>query len=258
MVLQMDLMPMSQTQTGTPYCGPLVAPEGLWVAWNVDPWLLATLGLSLTVAIVGMRRQALPGHRHVWALTIAYGGLVIAFVSPLCAATVALFAARSVHHIVLLSVVAPALAIALPLNRTLGGVGFGLTAGALLLWHIPSVYDAAWNHVAVYWVLQVALLGPAWLFWSAVLRPKARAEGVLLNALMVGGLAGIMGLIGAVLTFAPTGLYPQHLAGTDAFGLGLLADQQLAGLVMWVPGFLPLAALAFGIVARGWARGFAS
>ncbi|MDO9639908.1 MAG: cytochrome c oxidase assembly protein [Pseudotabrizicola sp.] len=254
----MDLMLTSQTIDATPYCGPLVAPAGLWSAWNTDPVLLASLGLALAVAVLWMRRHSEPGPRNTGALAIAFGGLIIAFVSPLCAATVALFAARSVHHIVLISVVAPALAIALPLGRAAGGIGFALTAGALLLWHIPAVYGAAWNSVGVYWLLQAALLGPAWLFWSAVLQPAARAERVFMDALLVGGLAGIMGLIGAVLTFAPTGLYPQHLVGSDAFGLSLLADQQLAGLIMWVPGFVPLAALAFRIIARGWARGFAS
>ncbi|TGD43942.1 cytochrome c oxidase assembly protein [Pseudotabrizicola sediminis] len=254
----MELTPLSQLEGSNPYCGPLVAPKGLLTAWNTDPLLLGTLCLALGVAVLWMRRTSMPGRSQNRALAIAFAGLIVAFVSPLCAATVALFAARSVHHILLISLVAPALAIALPLSRAAGGIGFALTAGAVLLWHIPSVYDAAWNSVAVYWLMQAALLGPAWLFWSAVLHPKRQAERVFMDALQVGALAGIMGLIGAVLTFAPTALYPQHLPGSDAYGLSLLADQQLAGLIMWVPGFLPLAALAFRIVARGWARGFAT
>ncbi|WP_246831418.1 cytochrome c oxidase assembly protein [Pseudotabrizicola formosa] len=254
----MKLMPLSQFEGSTPYCGPLVAPDGVWAAWNVDPVLLAGLGLGFGLALMAMKHRAISGPAQHRALAIAFAGLILAFVSPLCAATVALFAARSVHHILLISVIAPALAIALPLFHAAGRIGFILTAGAVLAWHVPSVYAAAWNSEALYWLMQAALLGPAWVFWSAVLRPKQQAEVVFMDALQIAALAGIMGLIGAVLTFAPTALYPLHLLGTEAYGLSLLADQQLAGLIMWVPGFLPLAALAFRICTRAWSRGFVS
>ncbi|MDO9526037.1 MAG: cytochrome c oxidase assembly protein, partial [Gemmobacter sp.] len=175
-----------------------------------------------------------------------------------CAATVALFAARSVHHLILLCVIAPALATAMAWRPIPAGVGLGLTSATLILWHVPAVYDAAWDSAQIYWTLQGALLLPAWMFWSAVLRPAARADTLFGHALLVGGLAGVMGLIGAVLTFAPVPLYPQHLVGTNAFGIGLLSDQQLAGLIMWVPGFLPIVAVSFWMLRRGWKQGFAA
>lgn len=241
----------------TPYCGPAVGPQDILYAWNGDLWLLTGLTAAAMLALwFRATNPASPARDR--AMMVGFAGLFLAFVSPLCAATVALFAARSVHHLVLICVVAPAFAIALPLRMLRGGVALGLTSAALVFWHVPAVYDAAWISTAVYWTLQAGLLLPAWMFWSAVLSPPAKADVLFGHALLVGGLAGVMGLIGAILTFVPRSLYPQHLTGTEAFGLTLLADQQLAGLIMWVPGFLPLAAVAFLMLRRGWKQGFSA
>ncbi|MFN4154328.1 MAG: cytochrome c oxidase assembly protein [Paracoccaceae bacterium] len=240
-----------------PYCGPLIAPDALITAWNGDPWLLAILVFAGMAALWQRSRAGLSVGQDR-ALMVAGAGLLVAFVSPLCAATVALFSARALHHVVLVSVVAPALAIALPWRALPAAVAMGLTSIALILWHLPGVYDAAWGNVAVYWLMQAALLLPAWLFWSAVLHPDQRAGGLFAHALSIGGLAAVMGFIGAVLTFAPMGLYAQHLVGAEAFGMTLLSDQQLAGLIMWVPGLLPLAGIAFWVLRRGWKQGFAA
>jgi cytochrome c oxidase assembly factor CtaG len=43
------------------------------------------------------------------------------------------------------------------------------------------------------------------------------------------------GILGALLTFAPTVLYPAYAERTAAWGLMPLEDQQLGGLIMWVP-----------------------
>lgn len=240
-----------------PYCGPLIAPGELLYAWNGDPWLMAALTIA-GLGVFWLRTRMQESVVRDRAFLVAAIGLVVAFVSPLCAATVALFSARALHHIVLVSVIAPALAVALPWRALPAAVAMGLTSIALIAWHVPAIYDAAWSHVPVYWILQGALLVPAWLFWSAVLRPVQTAEGLFAHALGIGGLAAVMGFVGAILTFAPSGLYPQHLVGTDAFGLTLLADQQLAGLIMWVPGFAPLAVIAFWTLRRGWKQGYAA
>lgn len=231
-----------------PYCGPAPEPGALLTAWNTDP----VLGLVL----LGALAAGLRGARDRRMFGLAWAGLVVAFVSPLCALTVALFSARAAHHLLLLGLIAPALAAARPLWGLPPGLGFALTAGALVAWHLPPVYAAAWDHAWIYWALQGALLLPAWAFWSGIVAPGARddAEGLAVAAATVGALAGIMGLIGAVLTFADRLLYPEHLATAAAWGLDPLADQRLAGLVMWVPGLAPLAVVAALIAGRAWRR----
>ncbi|KPQ08741.1 MAG: aa3-cytochrome c oxidase assembly factor CtaG [Saliniramus fredricksonii] len=106
--------------------------------------------------------------------------------------------------------------------------------------------------------MQIALIATAWAFWSAVFDTRDDALETLSASAAVAGLAGQMGLIGAVLTFAPQVLYPEHLPLTAPFGLTPLADQQLAGLIMWVPGMLPMAVLTAFLLRRGWSRGFAA
>lgn len=223
-----------------PYCGPPPRPEDLLGAWNTDPLAIALALLPLAFAARG-RGAALA----------ASGGLLVAFVSPLCALTVALFAARGAHHLVLVFAVAPALARLWP-GRVPVAPGFLLTSGFLWLWHLPVVYALAWDNAAVYWAMQAGLILSATLFWRGASGASPGAVAALL------GLAGQMGLIGAILTFAPRALYPEHLATAPAWGLDALSDQQLAGLVMWVPGMLPLAALAAAGLWRLWQRAAAA
>lgn len=233
---------------GIPYCGPVPAPAAALTAWNLDPPLLLALALLLLAGMALSRRPAF--------LVAGWLTLVLAFVSPLCAMTTALFSVRALHHLLLVGMAAPLFALALPPVRPGPGAFFCLTAGVLVLWHVPAIYEAAWDGTAVYWLMQVLLLVPAWGFWSGVLQGgrTGDAGSMVVSAVLIGGLAGVMGLIGAVLVFTGDVLYPQHGPGALAWGTDPLADQQLAGLVMWVPGLLPLAVIACLVVTRAWRR----
>lgn len=171
--------------------------------------------------------------------------LAVAFVSPLCALTSALFSARSVHHLVVAAVAAPLLAIATP-RIVAGGVLAPLVASSAVLWiwHWPAAYAAALESQLVYWSLQLALLGGFVWFWRAALSPVSNAGAALVA---IGASAGQMGLLAAILTLAPRPLYDAHLFAPLAFGLDALRDQQLAGLLMWVPAFFAYA--VFAIIA---------
>ncbi|WP_299841704.1 cytochrome c oxidase assembly protein [uncultured Jannaschia sp.] len=220
------------------YCGASPVPAELWTRWNLDPVLLAALALLL-VAV----RRSVSGR-------LAVAVLFVAFVSPLCALSSALFSARVVHHVLLVAVAAPLLA------RTTGPRATGAPALALAIlsvtlwaWHWPAAYDLALSHVGVYWLMQLTLLGAAIWFWRAVLAPgRAPVEAM---TLIVAGFAQ-MGMLGAILTFAPRPLYEAHLLAPFAWGLTPLDDQQLGGLLMWVPAGLPYAVAAFFVARRGW------
>ena len=75
----------------TPYCGPAPTPEALWLSWNADPLVIAPI---LLLAVW-------PLHARSRAGIVATGVLVVAFVSPLCALSTALFSARVAHHVLL-------------------------------------------------------------------------------------------------------------------------------------------------------------
>lgn len=220
------------------YCGPAPDPAGLWAQWNLDPWLLAGL-LALAVAL-RRDRVALAG----------VAVLAVAFVSPLCALSAALFSARVVHHVLLVAVAAPLLARAVgPRTARPPLLAFMAMTSVLWLWHLPAAYDLALGNKAVYWLMQASLLAPAVLFWAAVL-DRAQPPGVALLAVLGGYVQ--MALLGALLTFAPHGLYAIHATAPLAFGLSPLADQQLGGLIMWVPAGLPFLFVGGVAARRGW------
>lgn len=214
------------------YCGPAAVPGELWSRWNTDPVLLAALAL-LAVA-VGRVRAA--DTRAGWG---ALALMALVFVSPLCALSSALFSARVAHHVLLVAVVAPLLAVAFPLRRVASpplAVLVGANAVVLWVWHAPGPYAWGLASVPAYWLMQVSLLGSAWALWRAVLAPAAQVGPGLLA---LGTTMAQMGLLGALIVFAPQPLYGVHFAGAAAWGLTPLADQQLAGLIMWVPAILP-------------------
>lgn len=221
------------------YCGPPPLPGDLWSRWNFEPGLLA--GLVLVACLGAYLLRSAPSGRK-----LAFGGawLVagILFVSPLCALTVSLFSARVGHHVLLTMLVAPMLALALPahLGRHMGLLlPLVLSTVALWLWHSPDVYASAFTHPAIYWTMQLSLLGSFTWLWLGLFQstsPMAAGLTALTSAVA-------MGMLGALLVFAGQPLYVPHFATTLAFGLSPLDDQQLGGLIMWVPANLPLLAL---------------
>lgn len=220
-----------------PYCGPAPDPTELIWRWNFDPALMVVLAGLATVYGWDAARRVGTRQNEIVAFACAWLLLVLLFVSPLCAWSSSLFSVRVAHHVVLITIVAPLLVLARPI-----GLRRGLTPVLLLhsvtlwLWHLPALYTYALSSDVVFWGMQLSLLGSAVLLWQCILLQHAEPWKAIV------GLVGIsvqMGLLGALITFAPTPLYGPHLTTTAAWGLSPLDDQQLAGLIMWVPAMLP-------------------
>lgn len=220
------------------YCGPAPDPADIWLRWNLDPALL--LGLAVLAMAIGRRR---PG-------ATAVAVLALAFVSPLCALSASLFSARVVHHILLVAVAAPLIALAWPARQPRSAAApFLVSTAVLWAWHLPAAYDLALSWVPAYWAMQVSMLATAVVFWRVVLHPGqagGRAFLLILGSYMQ------MALLGALLTFAPAPLYAIHALAPLAWGISPLRDQQLGGLLMWVPAGLPYLAWAAMVARRAW------
>jgi putative membrane protein len=243
-----------------PFCGMPPLPAELWHRWTLQPVLLVALAAWLWFSLPGLRRAGTPGRKACYVA--GWGLAALALVSPLCAMSVALFSARASQHLLLLAVAAPLLALGLPtvagrwhawllrrLNATGGGAISALVFAAMLWgWHLPVLYDATFRSDLAYWAMHLTLLASALALWLQLLQPGG-------TALLARGLAGFftfmqMGLLGALLTFSPTLLYESHLATTLAWGLSPLADQQLGGMIMWIPGCgVVLLAMLYGILS---------
>lgn len=212
-----------------PYCGPAPQADGLWAAWNLDPVVLAAL------ALFGWALR-----RHGARVRIGLGLLALAYVSPLCALSAGLFSARTVHHLVIVFGAAPLLAGALRTGRVPLVPALLFHLGVFWLWHLPAAYEFALASDAAYWAGQLVLLGSALLLWRALGQDDQPPTTVFF---VIAAMVMQMGMLGAVLTFAPGALYAPHYLTTARYGFGVLADQQLAGLLMWV-GSLPLTVAA--------------
>lgn len=237
---------MSLMPAAIPYCGPPPAPEALWSQWNLDPVILA--GLAVGVVLLATRYARMTAGAR-WAGAVALTALAVAFVSPLCALSSALFAARTLHHILLICVAAPLVALTLSRRPKLG-IGAVLAATALQaavlwFWHAPDLYAAALSNDGVYAVMEITLFSAALLFWLSLRGASAPAAALGLVLTMVQ-----MGMLGALLVFAGSAIYVPHLATTVTWGLTALEDQQLAGLIMWAPAAGIYLVTALVIVAR--------
>ncbi len=237
-----------------PYCGAPPVPGA--VSWNLDPVLLSAL-LLLAAALLLARRSG-TGAARQGATALGWAVLVLALVSPLCNLSVALFSARVGQHMLLSLVAAPLLAF----GATGGGSGNrwlrpGVAAGAFALalwaWHLPGPYAATFASDRAYWAMHASLFGASLWLWAALWRRAAeRPDAAALVALAT---AVQMGFLGALLTLAPRPLFlaVHGPAVTAPWGLTPLEDQQLGGLLMWVPGGLAFAAvcvLGLGLALR--------
>ena len=223
-----------------PYCGAPPDPGHLAGRWNLDPVLLVCL-LLVTVACVGIAGERKRLAAGGWAVA------ALALVSPLCALSVSLFSARIGQHLVLAFVAAPLVAAGLP-ERLRAGPARGAIAfsAALWFWHMPATYDATFRSDLVYWLMHVTLFGSAVMLWHGLLRHTAEQA---VRAICCGVAASMaMGLLGAVFTLSGRPMFVVHYFTTAAWGLSPLADQQLGGVLMWVPA---LALFLFAAIRSG-------
>lgn len=231
---------------------PALLPEGFWRAWVLAPETLLPLLVLLALPWLPVR-GGLPsrGERVAWLL--GCGLLALALVSPLCRLAATLASAQMAQHLILI-LLAPAAMAPLLLRhrawpRLRPAVATLLFGATLWLAHAPAVYQAALTHPGVHLLLLAASLAVALLFWTAVLAAEPfRGLGMVFATMLHSG------LLGALLTFSTALWYPVFGAGPTAWGLTPLEDQQLAGLIMWVPMGVVLLVAGLSVGGRGLLR----
>lgn len=241
-------------------------------AWSLSPWLLGPGAFVLAsyacgVARVWRRAGVGRGITRLEALAFA-GGIAALFASlvwPLDALGEWSLAAHMGQHMLLLALAPPLLLIGRPAAAFAHAVPLAIT-GALRrvsapvqargmpalaaatgvhvavtgLWHVPVATAAALAHDGLHWAMHASFLFAGLWFWAAMLR-RIRDRDTGVGAALVAVIVVMMqmGFIGALLTFAPRPLYTPYVERAPAVGLEAVADQQLAGLVMWVPASVP-------------------
>jgi putative membrane protein len=128
-----------------------------------------------------------------------------------------------------------------------------LHAGMLWVWHLPALYEAALAHEGVHIVQHLSFFVSAALFWWGLAHGRYGRIGYGAAVLYVFATAVHSGVLGALLTFSPHVWYPLYESTTARFDLTPLEDQQLAGLLMWVPASLVFIAAGLYFFAA-WVR----
>jgi putative membrane protein len=247
-----------------------VPPDAIWRAWSVDPLVVGLLLVACWGYGFGVRRLwARAGlGRGIGRLPVLLFGLgsavvVTALVSPLDQLGGTLLSAHMVQHgllvaaaplLLLMGKPGVAFAWALPAGwsrgsmvavawRPLARAGLWLSRPfpaatlhgfALWVWHAPALFDAAVGREWLHTLEHACFLGTALLFWRAVLDARS---GERIGLALAAAFATLMhgGLLGGLITMARRPLYGWYEGLTEPWGLTALDDQQLAGLLMWVP-----------------------
>jgi putative membrane protein len=126
-------------------------------------------------------------------------------------------------------------------------VAWTLGVGAMIAWHLPPLFNAALANPALHIFQHLSFLITGVIFWWPVLAPVEEQRMAPLHSIAYLFSACVCcSLLGALLTFIPPGAYPAYLNPDDRLGILRLVrtgwgldpktDQQLGGLLMWVPG----------------------
>jgi putative membrane protein len=252
--------------------GRALAPHDLWHAWTLAPVVLTGLVVAAALYARGIHSLWMrAGHGRVvprWragAFAGAVVALVGALISPVDKLGSVLFSAHMLQHLLLMMVAAPLMALAepflatlwaLPLAwrqavagawlrarrvRTLWGalsvpaVAWLLHVGTLWAWHLPTLYERALHDPGVHALEHASFFVTALLFWWPLLRRHGHRMPMGAAVAYLFGAALQSTLLGALITMSRHPWYPSHAGTTQAWGLTPMEDQQLAGLLMWIP-----------------------
>lgn len=253
---------------------------------SVDPYSAALLLLTAVLYARGsaaLAKRARDGRRaHRRQALCFWSGLAIlaaALVSPLDAWGEQLFSAHMVQHELLILGAAPLLVAARPLAALLWSMPRGwrlalaqqgasagwrlpwctlsapltawtLHALALWQWHLPLLFEAALADAWMHTLQHLSFFVSALIFWWSLLGTGGHAARPGMGVIYVFSTAVHSSLLGALLTFSPTAWYAPYAGTAPRWGLTALQDQQLGGLIMWVPSGLVFIVIGLVLLER--------
>ena len=252
--------------------------------WTLDPWIVVPLALVLTLFLVGRRRLARRSsvkRRGAGWFVAGWLVLTLALISPLHEGGERSFTLHMIEHELIMLVATLLLSLA-PAGGTLAwGLPDGLRqalgrgwkapfaslwrqmtepvtativqAVALWAWHAPSLFDRALQSPGWHAAQHLSFVITSLAFWRAML--DLRRGNELLGAMCLFLTSLVEGALGALMALSGSAWYGPYAAiARTGVGLDPVSDQQLAGLIMWIPGGLLHGAAALVLLYRWLAR----
>jgi cytochrome c oxidase assembly factor CtaG len=250
-------------------------------AWTFDPWIVLPLlasGLLYALGAQTLFRRSRDAHGsrgwHHVAYLLGWLTLATALVSPLHWLGERLFSFHMIEHEIVMAISAPLIVVARPLGTLMwsfprrlrlalarllrsrairmtwdwasnGRNATVLHGVAIWAWHAPPLFDAAVTNLTIHRLQHLSFFVTAVLFWWSVFRRSESGAGawhLFITMLHTSAL-------GALMTLAPRVLYQAQTATSSNWGFTPLQDQQLAGLIMWVPAGTIYAGAALALMA---------
>jgi putative membrane protein len=238
--------------------------------WATEPALIAPVAIVGVAYAAGSLRMRTRHRQPILWFTIGWIVLALALLSPLHELSERLFAAHMAQHELLMVVAAPLLILGRPSiallwslpRRLRGGVGrvmrlrirpleaWLVHAIVIWLWHVPALFESTLRSDVMHGLQHASFLGSALVFWSAIMRPRRRAS-LGLSIIYLFTTAVHTSVLGALMTFARAPWYAAYASTAVAAGFSPAEDQQLAGLIMWIPASAAYL-IAAVIVIRRW------
>jgi len=247
--------------------------------WSFEPLVIFPLGLLLLIFLLGSRRlteRSKADRRRHWLFLGGWLTLTLALVSPLHEGGERSFTLHMIEHelIMLMATLLLALSHAggilawglpQPMRRLLAGnwkrpmaiswrrLTEPVTATvvqALVMWgwHAPVLFDRTLSSSPWHVAQHLSFILASLLFWSAML---GRRQTYILSAACLFLTSLVEGALGALMSLSSSPWYAAYAAmGISGIGLDPVTDQQLAGLIMWIPGGVVHAGMALALVYR--------
>jgi putative membrane protein len=264
-------------------------PHDLLTTWGLEPFVLISLALAGLLYWRGVRRlwrESAAGQgirrREAWCYAGGWLALFVALVSPLHPMGRVLFSAHMTQHELLMLIAAPLLVLGRPVIAflwalpqpwrkqlgqfskqrwfasgwrwlTLPLAAWAIHAVALWVWHVPALFEATLDNEWVHTAQHLSFLLSALLFWWAVIHSRRGLMSYGAAVLYVFTTSIHSGALGALITFAGSLWYPAYEHTTQSWGLTPMEDQQLGGLIMWIPAGLVYIFAGLMLFA-GWLR----
>lgn len=250
---------LSLTRTVMAHNGGVAVPSDVWSHWNFDPLILFVLLLTLYLFLRGAATYRVATWR-IASFTAGMSVFFVTLIAPLESLSAALFSSHMLQHLLLVLVAAPCIVFSRPFAPLLRGLptrwrkpvgSFAYTpfvqtlwswlsrpvpisvfhVAILWIWHIPGLYSGAFDDHLIHALQHISFIVTGAMFWWMVFH----ADHYEVQVLCVFGTMMTTGLLGALMTFARSPWYTVHQEYVREWGLTLLQDQQLAGLLMWIP-----------------------
>lgn len=263
--------------------------KALLLSWDLRFEILLPLTILGALQFIGWRRLRRRGAQRFangWRLAAYTGGLlllIVALMSPIDVLSGQLFFLHMIQHLLLVMVVPPLLWLAGPfatglwaLPRSLRlavggwfqrespfrrglravtrpGLSWLLFVGVLFGWHDPGLYGAAQGNGWIHDLEHITFFGTAMIFWWRVIGAGPHIHGKNNPLARIGYVLAVVPpnmFLGVAISLSESPIYTYYLSVPRLYGISVMDDQTLAGLIMWIPGSMMYILVALILAGR--------